>query len=377
MTVESILANNPIGSPGPEGPTGPTGPAGAAGPAGPAGGALASANEVELTGTAAQTIATYTPSAAGAFLVGCRLRVTTATTVVTAQVTYTDATGAQTSTWLNAVPKAPGSYDLMPIVISSAAGSAITVSVTAGTANQVYAGAAIWGTASGSAIASYDTTVLTKLSLAPVAYWKLNDPVGSTTAADSSGNGYTLTVNGTVTFGKPSVVPSDSETSAQSDGTTGYLSAATFPALIPTGANPVTVLACASIPPSATLAIRELVFWGSAANNEGRQLGVGYPGAGNLFFSSYGNEAAANPPTADIPCLIGGGYDGENGFLYFNGGIVGTDSEGTAAITATALSVLAEGASSFTNFPIGRVAIFAGVLTPKDWRLLMQAFTGV
>ena len=143
---------------GPQGNPGPDGPEGPEGPAGPAGGALASANEVELTGTAAQTIATYTPSAAGAFLVGCRLRVTTATTVVTAQVAYTDATGAQTSTWLNAVPKAPGSYDLMPIVISSAAGSAITVSVTAGTANQVYAGAAIWGTASGSGGGSFDTT---------------------------------------------------------------------------------------------------------------------------------------------------------------------------------------------------------------------------
>ena len=92
--------------------------------------------------------------------------------------------------------------------------------------------------------ASYDETVLTKLSLAPVAYWKLNDPVGSSTAADSSGNGYTLTVNGTVTFGEPSVVPSDSETSAQGNGSTGYLSAATFPAKIPTGNSPYSVICC-------------------------------------------------------------------------------------------------------------------------------------
>lgn len=155
MTVQSILPNNPVGSPGPQGPTGPTGPAGPTGPTGatgPAGGALALANEVELTGVSAQTIVAYTPTAAGLFLVGCRLRVTAATTVVSAQVTYTDAAGAQTSTWLNAVPKEVGSYDLMPIVISSAAGSPITVSVTAGTANQVYAGASIWGTAAGGQI---------------------------------------------------------------------------------------------------------------------------------------------------------------------------------------------------------------------------------
>ena len=73
-------------------------------------------------------------------------------------------------------------------------------SVASGTT--FYAVATAASISSGPSIASYDTTVLTKLSLAPVAYWKLNDPVGSTTAADSSGNGYTLTVNGTVTFGE-------------------------------------------------------------------------------------------------------------------------------------------------------------------------------
>ena len=40
------------------------------------------------------------------------------------------------------------------------------------------------------------------LSLGPSAWWKLADSVGSLTAADSSGNGYTGTVNGGVTFGQ-------------------------------------------------------------------------------------------------------------------------------------------------------------------------------
>ena len=35
------------------------------------------------------------------------------------------------------------------------------------------------------------------------------------------------------------------------------------------------------------------------------------------------------------------------------------------------------GGFGFTNYRIGRVAVFAGVLTAKDWRLLMAAFTGV
>ena len=372
MTVESILANNPIGSPGPEGPTGPTGPAGAAGPAGPAGGALASANEVELTGTAAQTIATYTPSAAGAFLVGCRLRVTTATTVVTAQVTYTDATGAQTSTWLNAVPKAPGSYDLMPIVISSAAGSAITVSVTAGTANQVYAGAAIWGTASGSAIASYDTTVLTKLSLAPVAYWKLNDPVGSTTAADSSGNGYTLTVSGTVTFGEPSVVPSDSETSCKGDGSTGYLSGGPF-ALVPTGAAPFTIMAIAKIPVANAASDMAWMSIGTAGSSQAiGQWNTGQLGAANINAASWQQAVPVGPAH-----LLGASGDGQNYSALVDGQLVASESGGISIASAPVVLLANSGIANFSAYPIGRVAIFAGVLTPKDWALLMQAFTGV
>jgi len=136
---------------GPAGSAGAAGPAGAdgtAGPTGQAGGAVTSATETELATVNPTTVATTTPAAAGTFLVGCRVRVVTAATVVTAHITYTDATGAQTSTWLNLDPLGIGSYDLAPVVIASAAGQAISVVVTAGTANQVYASAAIWGTAS-------------------------------------------------------------------------------------------------------------------------------------------------------------------------------------------------------------------------------------
>ena len=67
----------------------------------------------------------------------------TAATVVTVVVTWTDVTGAQTVTLINAVSEATGSYALMGFAINSASGSAITVTFTAGTANQVYASASI------------------------------------------------------------------------------------------------------------------------------------------------------------------------------------------------------------------------------------------
>ncbi len=64
-------------------------------------------------------------------------------------------------------------------------------------------------------------------SLGPLAWWKLDDPVGSPTAADSSGNGYTGTVNGGVTFGQPG--PVAGHTAALFDGSTGFIETAYQP----------------------------------------------------------------------------------------------------------------------------------------------------
>ena len=68
---------------------------------------------------------------------------------------------------------------------------------------------------------SYDQLVT---SMHPAAWWKLADAAGSTTAADSSGNGYTGTVNGGVTLGQPGAIASTpSDTAALFDGSTGYI----------------------------------------------------------------------------------------------------------------------------------------------------------
>ena len=61
-------------------------------------------------------------------------------------------------------------------------------------------------------------------SLKPTAWWELADPVGSTTAADSSGNGDNGTVEGGVTFGQTG--PFAPGTGASFDGSTGYVSTA-------------------------------------------------------------------------------------------------------------------------------------------------------
>jgi hypothetical protein len=329
------------------------------------------ANSIAI-GQSATAGDTSTPGAGGEIAIGGQAQATGQGAV--ALGAGAAATGAQSKTLQASGSLAVGSYPLDSITIDAVAGDAISVVVTAGTIDQVYASAAIWGTASGAAIASYDTTVLTRLSLAPVAYWKLNDPVGSTTAADSSGNGYTLSVNGTVTFGKPSVVPSDSETSAQSDGSTGYLGAATFPALVPTGAAPRTMIACANIPTGTTKG--DISAWGALSAQEWFVFQY-CSGSGKIGFLTYYGDCGTNALPLG-PQLLGYSYDGANWTTGYIAGVpVAGFSPGALSTAASGLSLLGFPNDAFSYFPIGRVAIFAGVLTPKDWALLMQAFTGV
>lgn len=103
------------------------------------------ANDVQITGTSAQQIASYTPPAKGNFVVYVYFRVVTGTTNVTITVTYADGSGVQTNTMLNAQTSAVGSYSLVPLHINATNAAPINVNVTANVANQVYASASIVG----------------------------------------------------------------------------------------------------------------------------------------------------------------------------------------------------------------------------------------
>jgi hypothetical protein len=106
---------------------------------------VAKAVATELTTTAATTVLTYTPTGAGVFLVRLILTVKTAVTTVTASLSWTgDSSGAsETYTWENASSLPVGTRLELPLTIDATSGSAIEVSVTAGTASQVYASGSI------------------------------------------------------------------------------------------------------------------------------------------------------------------------------------------------------------------------------------------
>lgn len=106
---------------------------------------MATASNTLLTTTSATTIITYTPTVQKNFLLGIYYRVITGTTNVTITVTYTDDTGVQTNTMLNAQSSAVGSYSLVPLFINAKPTGAITITATASVANQVYVSANIQG----------------------------------------------------------------------------------------------------------------------------------------------------------------------------------------------------------------------------------------
>lgn len=103
---------------------------------------VTSTQELLITTTNLTTVVTHTPTVAKNIQITTYFRVITATTTVSVQITYTDITGSQTLALLTSQSCPTGSYTLLPVFINSTA-SAITVSITAGTVNQVYASATV------------------------------------------------------------------------------------------------------------------------------------------------------------------------------------------------------------------------------------------
>ena len=103
---------------------------------------VANVSNLELTSTSATSILSYTPTSQGNYMVMVYYSVITDATDLTLTLTWTDSTGSQSYTWVNDTSQAVGSYNVLTVFINSIA-SAITVTATAGTANQVYVSGSI------------------------------------------------------------------------------------------------------------------------------------------------------------------------------------------------------------------------------------------
>lgn len=99
--------------------------------------------ETEIASTTATTLVTVTPTATTGYIIYGFFR-TTATTDVTGTLTFYDASGAsQTDTIVPKNSFAAGVYSIGPSFVAAGTGGAVALSLTAGTANQVYGSATI------------------------------------------------------------------------------------------------------------------------------------------------------------------------------------------------------------------------------------------
>lgn len=107
---------------------------------------VAGSKNLEITSTSATTIWSFTPPADGLYTAKVYLRVTASTTV-TVTISYDDSGGSQTYTpdALNDQTLTAKSYSMVAWDFEATPSAAITLTVTTGTANQVYVTSALLG----------------------------------------------------------------------------------------------------------------------------------------------------------------------------------------------------------------------------------------
>lgn len=99
--------------------------------------------DLQITTTSPTLTTTFTPLSDGNFVVYIYYRVTVAPTDVTIEIDWTDNTGAQTLNILPTTTKPIGSYSVAAVYIQVASSNPISVTFTAGTANQLYVSSTI------------------------------------------------------------------------------------------------------------------------------------------------------------------------------------------------------------------------------------------
>lgn len=196
----------------------------------------------------------------------------------------------------------------------------------------------------------------------PAAYWRLGDSSQATTAADASGNGRSLSVNGAVGFGASAGLSGDPDTATSFDGSSSYLSVADASWLDPASGFSVEV-------------------WVKSSSSSGTVVAKPYALGSSVSYAllvSGGYAVAAvdstgGPVTATSASRIDDGqwhlldltFDGSSLRLYVDGASpVSSSVSGTLQFASNALQVgRQDGTGGWFAGSIDDVAFYATALT--------------
>ena len=106
---------------------------------------VAYVSDTLLTVTTATNVLSFTPPVQGCYTVWIYFRIVNATTTVTLAVTYTDGSGAQNHSVIDAIAEVVDSYIIAPIYVNATTAAPIVVQFTASIANNLYYSATITG----------------------------------------------------------------------------------------------------------------------------------------------------------------------------------------------------------------------------------------
>jgi hypothetical protein len=215
----------------------------------------------------------------------------------------------------------------------------------------------------------------------PQAYWRLDEPTGSTTAHDATGNGHDGTYAGGVTLGSPGAIANDADTAATFDGASGYVdvkSAFQF-----AGMTAFTLEGW--LKPNL-----DTNFHAWIGRNDGQPPSEGYLGyvdpsgpfymiervdAATKVFAN-GNVAPANATWAYVVIT----YEAGNGSNVWVNGQIGTASTSDVSLTgATSDFVIGAengGLTSYWSGEIDEVAVYGYVLTQAQIQNHYKVGTG-
>jgi len=205
-------------------------------------------------------------------------------------------------------------------------------------------------------------------SLNPIAWWRLDDPPGSATVKDYSGNGHPGTVNGGVTLGN--LAPPTGDTSALFDGSTGYISTSLA------GTNfeaDVTLMTWVYTTADAPLNSGAISFPGSTPDDA---MGLDFDGAGHIKYDQVNDGLISYAaPSNNAWHFVVVTRSGTSVSIYVDGA---PDTTGSVSTTPTLTSdaQIARGIVN-TYFPgnIAQVAVFDYALTAQQVLELYQLTT--